>query len=424
MRDDVGLVIRLTLNSRSHSDTFRFPSLIERHPLLVSHNHKTNVYIPESTSTASLILVPDPSAFPLFKLCIFVLSMGVCNHVPWLSLHGEDQILLQQTSILKDIVASLEKPAQKWPSLVVLIGCSSDTSLMSDMLPTSRTRGSCKALNAVHLHLDSQTAFSDHPILIAHGNIPERVSLNPEPCVAPHYSTTIHELSQQEPSPNEALNALYSRLLHPFAEVVCLFATDRDGVHGIAKRLELWFKPELVGTSMLTTRPRLLVVSATNEYRGPEVVQTELFEILGNQSAHSYTDYFSCISVYVQQSSTQTLKDRIRSEANIIRNERAQHHTLYNAIHFDHFFDYACEHFASAKTEPFDFIASSRLHRPISTNLTAYVTDLLAHLESSEKFYDFGAPLLAESFVLDNYTYETHRWFSLCRKRCSTANKH
>jgi hypothetical protein len=315
--------------------------------------------------------------------------------------------MLQQTSTLSDIVTRLDTPAQKWPSLVVLVGTGGDAPLMGEVISRNRRRNRCGAQHSVHLELDTATAFSDHPLLIAHGSIVKQIKLDVEAATALCHDSTVCSLQWPVASPAEALNALYCRLIHPFSDVICLFASERQGMHGVAACLESWFRLGAAWT-WSATRPRLLVVAASTETRSPEVVQAQLTKLLADRSVHSHTDLFSAISIFVKQSSSQTLRDRIRRETDIGRNIRMQHHTLLNAVHLNLLFRRACEHFSGSAQEPFNLIAASRLHRPVSSSLATHMADLLTHVESYQDLNTYVVPLMAESLVLDNYTYEVH----------------
>jgi len=334
--------------------------------------------------------------------------MGVCDHTSWLSLHGEGGIQMQRTDRLTNIVTALDAPAQKWPSLILLLGHSGNASMMREILPRERKRGSRQARNAVHLQLDTETAFSDRPMLFTYGDTPKQITFDPEPAPALCHGAASMALAWSDPTPAEALNALYYRLLYPFAGVVCLFMSHAEGLDGVAERLQLWCGLWRPSTSNLAARPRLLVVCDPNDTRSSEIVYAQLMKLLNQQSDHTHNDYFSSISVFAPSSSHMKLKDRIRREADISHNGRAHHHLLLNAIHLDHFFNLACERFVSNIQEPFDFVSASRLHRPVCAAMVTHLADLLTYTKSYGELKRCVAPLVAEYLVLDYYTYEVH----------------
>ncbi|PSN59164.1 hypothetical protein BS50DRAFT_261980 [Corynespora cassiicola Philippines] len=177
---------------------------------------------------APALAVPSFALLPAYRLPPADWKMGACHHTSWLSLHGGEQMLLRRASTLRDLVARLDAPAKKWPSLVVLVGNTSDAPLMARALPAARKNAGREARKAIHLQLDPATASSDHPVFVLHGDVPARAVLEPEPAAAPCHDSTVSELRWPVGNPAEALHALYSRLIYPFADVVCLFASKHE----------------------------------------------------------------------------------------------------------------------------------------------------------------------------------------------------
>jgi hypothetical protein len=337
--------------------------------------------------------------------------MGVCDHTSWLSFHEEGDILMQRTDRLTKLVTGLDAPEQKWPSLVLLLGHSNDALMKSEVLPRERKLGNCRLRNTVHLQLDTETAFSDRPILFAYGDPPRQIVFDPEPAPALCHNTTSTALTWPDPTPAQALNALYYRLLSPFAGVVCLFMSYIEKLEDVAKRLELWHGGT-TSTSNLTVRPRLLLVCESSDTRSSETVYTELMKLLDQKSVH-IDGCFSSISVFAKSSSHVPLKDRIRQEANFSYDDRVHNHLLLNAIHLDHFFGYACDRFADHKQDPFNFVRASRSHRPVPAETAPHLTELLTYPKSYEELKTCVTPLIAEYMILDHYTYEVHCKFTL-----------
>ncbi|KAL6154518.1 hypothetical protein ACJBU6_07773 [Exserohilum turcicum] len=116
--------------------------------------------------------------------------MKSCKHRSWLSLHGKEKFLLHCASTLNDIIMGLDNPASKSPSLVVMLGNADKGTLLAGALPTNRTRMNSRTSHGVTLQLDSATAFSDRPILIAHEDISKRGTSIAEPTAVPCHRQT------------------------------------------------------------------------------------------------------------------------------------------------------------------------------------------------------------------------------------------
>ncbi|KAJ5047776.1 hypothetical protein J3E72DRAFT_204316 [Bipolaris maydis] len=332
--------------------------------------------------------------------------MKSCKHESWLSLHGEEKFLLHCASTLNDIITGLDKPASKSPSLVVMLGSAAKGTLLTDAFPYSRTCVSSEASHGVTLQLDSATAFSDHPILIAHEDISRRSTALAEPAAAPCHRQTVRGLQWEAGSLTEAFDSLHSRLIRPFTDVVCFFSTGTRDVRHQVERMLPWLEQTRDRESSTTAHPRLLFVASSTEKRSEAAVKSHLVELLRTRSKQNKFDSFSHLSVYVKHTSTQTLTDRIKREVDASRNERVRSRTLLNAVHFDILFRQACDHFVSNEQVPFDMIAASRSHRPVSTHLHTYLSVLFDSVDNMEEIIEFAIPFAAGCFVVDNYAYD------------------
>lgn len=334
--------------------------------------------------------------------------MKPCVHTSWLSLHGEENLTLKQASTLNDITSRLENPAEKRPSLLVLIGNENRSTVMRCVLPKGRNR---RRDNLVNLQIDPHTTFTDRPVLFAHGEIPKYITPLPDRAGDKCHQTTSHDLRWSEAGQIHAFNAIYSRLIHPFAEVICMFASDCGGLPGVADRLALWLELGTASTLQPITFPRLLVIAEpTTVLETDESMLASLLKFLSKRSVRSYNECFSGISILVNQPSscTSTMKDRILRESDKVRNERIQNYSLFNAVHLGIFFNLACKNFVRSRTDPFDFIMASRVHRPVPYDLSQYLLSFLTHVNSVRELKTFGIPMIASSLIQDNYTYDVH----------------
>lgn len=315
--------------------------------------------------------------------------------------------MFRHASTLSDIVTSLDVPAEKFPSLVVLTGNAQNASLMSQVLPSLRKRADRQEPNGLCLQLDPDTAFSDHPTLIAYNNIPKRITCTSEPTIAAGcHRHTIRELQWLVSSTAEAVNNLYNRLVSPFADLVCFFSTTDGNMQSCVEQMVPW----ILGNAGLAHRssfcPRLLLIAAPSESRSPSDVLTELVKLLQQRLEDPRADSYSYISVYVQKGSTHTLKERVRKECNMAQKLRARKNVTLNAIHFDSLFRNACDHFVTTIKEPFNMLSASRLHRPVPAGLQTRLADLLVHVDTHEDLTAFAAPYIAGCLALDNYAYD------------------
>jgi hypothetical protein len=332
--------------------------------------------------------------------------MKNCDHRSWLSFHGKEEIVFRHASTLSDIVTSLDAPAEKFPSLVLLHGDKSNASLMSHVLPSARKHADSRELPGLCLQLDPDTAFSDYPTFVAYDSVPNRATLTPEPLAATCHRHTMRELQWIVPSPAEAVDNLRRRLIRPFADVLCFFSSGDHDLDYSVDAIMPWLEQTDVLEHGSVHRPRLLLVAASSERRTASSIEAQLSELLLARLEQPEKDILSYISVYVKNGSKQTLRDRIKRESDLARNFRSQNHTLLNAVHFDLLFRHACDHFVNTKEEPFNMLAASRLHRPAPAGLQTYLADLLTTLDTYVDVTAFIAPFVATCLVLDNYAYD------------------
>lgn len=335
--------------------------------------------------------------------------MNACKHTSWLSFHGKEEIQLLHSSTLSDIVASLERPANKWPSLVMLVGNEKKSVLMREAISETGVRhADCRNEPHVCLQLDPNTAFSDHPILVAHSHIPTRVvfASGPETKSFCHRKSLKH-IPWMGASPAEAIDDLHCRLLHPFADVICLFAADHDGLRSVAARLLSWFRTDRM-VRQPSVRPRVLVICPLGETRSSGAVEAQLMEIMRTEIPDFELNMTLHISVYIPKRSQRTLREQVRCEIDFVRNARVEAHELLNAAHFDRLFRHATNHFVNTKREPFDAIAASRLHRPVAAGLGPCVATLLTKAQTYQDVDEFIAPFVAECLIRDNYPDDVH----------------
>jgi hypothetical protein len=332
--------------------------------------------------------------------------MKTCSHTSWLSFHDGERPVFGHTSALSDVVSCLDQPAEAWPSFVVLLNGAKSGTLIDHVLPTSRRRADHDDWNGVSLQLDVDMAFSDRPVFIARSDPARCSNLTPEPEMTLCHWHTVRELQNSTATSGDLVHDFYCKVLYGFADVVCLFASELKGFRGVVDCLEAWFKR--VQRQSRTPRPRMLVIAAPDEERSPTDVQKELMTSVHERCGPLNDDLLSCIAVFVQHKSRQSLKDRIRWETDVSRNTRAQTNTLFSALHWEQLFNRACDNFVAFGNEPFDIAAAARLHRPVSASLGKHLADVLTHIQSSCEMTAFAAPYIAECLLLDNYTADVH----------------
>jgi hypothetical protein len=86
-----------------------------------------------------------------------------------------------------------------------------------------------------------------------------------------------------------------------------------------------------------------------------------------------------------------------------VQKNREETRTLFSAIHFAVFFRYTCVYFSESSQEPFDFVTMSRKQNPVVPDLGEYLSNFIKYIKSPNKLTKFAVPIIASSFLLDNY---------------------
>ncbi|KAH0566425.1 hypothetical protein GP486_000173 [Trichoglossum hirsutum] len=106
------------------------------------------------------------------------------------------------------------------------------------------------------------------------------------------------------------------------------------------------------------------------------------------------------------------LKERLLNDSDQVRAQRIEKKTLFSACHMTAFFKQACIHFAQTLKEPLNLVRASRLGNPVSGDLEGHLINFLKGLRSPTELMDFGAPMIASAFLLDNYPPNMHTFAS------------
>ncbi|KAJ9607014.1 hypothetical protein H2204_015708, partial [Knufia peltigerae] len=212
--------------------------------------------------------------------------------------------------------------------------------------------------------------------------------------------------------------AIYSRLLLPFTDVFCFFASDLGGFRGVASQLAGWLRDVTVPISTPFIRPSVVIV--TDKIPLTQMAETEaqkaLLFLLNEETSQDPSLLFSCIEVvavpHIQKfrspGSLERLKHRLLLRIRKAEQFRRETRTLYSLTHFAAFFKSACEHFSTSDSEPFDFIKASRSHNPLAEDHALHLASLLRTCNTAQDLTDFVVPVIASSLMMDSYPPDCH----------------
>ncbi|KFA53721.1 hypothetical protein S40293_09644 [Stachybotrys chartarum IBT 40293] len=184
-----------------------------------------------------------------------------CKHTHWLRVSRKDQAFaLEVSDRAQKLLDSLPKPDKQSPSLILLVGNQSKLRLLQKLgISATGPRGN-RGHGEVHMSVVPSTARSNSPILIADGDVPVHNRLG-----GPWKTPPCHEISVRpfdaslvQRKAVGAADHVYHRVVLPFVDVVCLFATDLGGTERAASHLARWMKQGQPSTSEIL--PWLIIV--------------------------------------------------------------------------------------------------------------------------------------------------------------------
>jgi hypothetical protein len=347
-------------------------------------------------------------------------AMVCCTHSQWLGIStGEKTSDLLESDRAQTLLANSPYIEEQCPSLFVLIGSISKARAIQELVSV-KSPTPPYVHGELHLHLDPSSAFSKRPIYVADGNIPERHRRGKIPPAASCHETIRHSFRQTGKEPLDASSAagqVYAQLLHPFADVFCLFAADLGGLRGISHQVAAWLNRPQASLLPAETYPSLVIVIEDNTRKGAKVVEDWFFQNLAAEQSlatdtpRSFSDHFSSLEVVMlpqvgkisSSARHRRLKDRLLTVSDRIRKHRTSTRTLFSARHFHAFFRLACQHLTGGSSEPFDFVTAARLHNPVPSDLKQHLSNFVQLVKSPRELIDFAVPAIALALFLDSY---------------------
>ncbi|KAJ9133184.1 FabD/lysophospholipase-like protein [Pleurostoma richardsiae] len=305
--------------------------------------------------------------------------------------------------ILSDLV-DVDVPAD----LVVAIGDRHDT--LGRALHVSGPTFSGSVVNG-ESHLFRARGPSNDAVLLAQciisSGLKHRPGFTPSKC---------HELnrvsSPRRDSDSSCLvdpGYLYHRIFYPWADVICLFCAEFGGLQETMRRLAGWLDEGAPAT--LFVRPWLIVVT---EEETDEDAANALGEILERQPKTNVHAYFAGIrtlggpTVGSRRGQCVQLKNAVVEKMRELRKTRESLHLLFSARHLVAFLERSAAHVMHSPQSQLDTIKTSRQDNVVPEDLPGHLSAFLGQIERLTEIYEFAAPMVASSLLLDSYPPDMH----------------
>jgi hypothetical protein len=349
--------------------------------------------------------------------------MKRCGHSRWLNLSAQgNEIALLESDRLQTLTNQIIDPDAQQPSLFVLIGNTSKSLALREVFGVNKTRifRSKRTTGEIHLHIDPASIFHSRPIFVAEGDLTGHSLRAKAAATDKCHDTTRRALSRAAAglSIDELTDGIYSHLLFPFGDVFCFFSADLGGFRQIARHIAAWLENSQSSTLPNSTNPRVIIVTdkvppgADSE----KEARKAFLWLLREETTKDLSGKFSSIEIVALfpvgkmsvEARHRRLKERLLNASDKVRKCREDPRNLFSATHFAAFFRYACVHFSKSSQEPFDFIMTSREQNPVAPDLAEHLSNFLKHVNSPKELIEFAAPMIASSFLLDNYPPGSH----------------
>jgi hypothetical protein len=208
-------------------------------------------------------------------------------------------------------------------------------------------------------------------------------------------------------------DAVLTRLLFPFSNLVCLFAEDLGGVDAVLDKLEIWSaaKPATdLADFARQALPRACVITSGRSTHSSQI-QDDVWRTRLSQFDHSY--HFSSVQVLRFDTDDhaafrENFRFSLLKELENSRFSKQKHRVLFKAHHLADFFSQATSNLAVGLGEKFSFIAASRTYRPVPPAYPEQLHALLCSRAKHRVAFDVVATLIASCLLIDAYPNSCH----------------
>ncbi|KAK3933650.1 acyl transferase/acyl hydrolase/lysophospholipase [Diplogelasinospora grovesii] len=363
--------------------------------------------------------------------------MDICRHTRWLRLSRKDQsFVLEASDRAQRLLDYLPRPEEQAPSLITLVGNQSKLRALRELGISGTGPKGKRGHGEIHLFVSPSSQRADRPILIADGDMPLQNRLG-----RPWKPQLCHEISVR-PFPGDVVSDklvniadhIYYRVLFPFTDAICFFATDLGGIERVVQHLAMWMDKGQPST--LEIRPWLII--AVDDGVEEEVLAT-FWDLVCTETTINIMDRFTGIRIISLAETTPRSKGRrgpwarlnreLLNVSQLARQVRLEVNCLFSARHLAGFLQHAAVCATEMPLEPFDFIRTSRCKNPVAPDLEMHLSRFMKHFQTFDALKRFAIPIIASCFILDHYPPEMHRFHprdvfcTLYRETCSAACK-
>jgi hypothetical protein len=323
----------------------------------------------------------------------------------WLDIHsGQNGVLLHDHGQLNRVISDLPHPDQQYPTLTVFLGCKKRDRFMQAMFPHNNIRRT-RSRASIGLRCETTSAETDEPWLFADGALSvstctESAQLLPGTKLVPCGST----------STESALHKVYSRLLFPFAHIICIFAVDFQDLVSVAQYLVDLNVAASPSRLPLAVRPKVIVVLEDDGSMEPKPTEREIgqfYRLMRQQGNSPLQESFSSVDLVrlnrnlPESIQHERLRSCLRDQQIAMQGVRRAHWCHYSARHLGALFRSALQSFGA--DSHLDLVKATRTDFPVSAGLHHHIAHFLNLGLREGCSLDTVATALASALLMDHY---------------------
>lgn len=186
--------------------------------------------------------------------------MGKCDHVAWLRLRPDHQLLLQDRQRLDRLFSDLPNIREQFPSIVAFFGNKSIDVALRELFSCNNIRRSTDRA-FMNIRLDYASIDKENPFVFVDSDLRSPLNMQSRDVACHVYHTM--PLQGEALLPEALVASLHARLSLVMADVVCILADDYGGLRGVTTCLKLWAMAEPFSTGRIL--PNILVVTTDGD---------------------------------------------------------------------------------------------------------------------------------------------------------------
>ena len=348
--------------------------------------------------------------------------MAPCNHISLLQVVKGEQVSLVNNERMEKLVNEMAwngSSTVQRPSFQFFIGGDAKNLAIRQIFPQNNIGRGYRDRNSIaSLHLDTSTSNSNTPVLFGESN--PLVTSGLSGFQQYHGIAQCHQTTCQPccwTSTQSLYDILHTRLLFPFADVICIFADNLGNVNDAINRLKIWATIGSNSGLSRITRPRVIIVASGNSVSLTYDV-LEMGEIETNLGSSDLTELQNAFSaIFLLQlaedclsplSRHRRLKEFIMRQTDEMQAIRRQMGLSLSAVHLKNLFSKAIRHTAPTITQPFCFIKASREGNEISSQYSGHLARFFQLGLSQNLTLEPLMSIIASSILMDFYSPDMH----------------